>query len=51
VSDGVYHPRSELAVYRSPGVKKACDEFFGAKSEAVSVLYAGDYTMGVFRKT
>lgn len=33
-----------------PGVKRACDEFLADKSERVSVLYAGDYAHGYFRK-
>lgn len=33
-----------------PGVKRACDEFLRDKPEQVSVLYAGDYAHGFFRK-
>jgi O-methyltransferase len=33
-----------------PGVKKACDEYLLDKEEKVSLLYAGDYTHGFFRK-
>ena len=33
-----------------PGVKVACDEFLKDKPEEVSVLYAGDYAHGYFRK-
>ena len=33
-----------------PGVKKACDEYLADKREKVSLLYAGDYTHGFFRK-
>jgi O-methyltransferase len=33
-----------------PGVKKACDEYLADKQEKVSLLYAGDYTHGFFRK-
>jgi O-methyltransferase len=33
-----------------PGVKKACDEYLADKQEKVSLLYAGDYTHGYFRK-
>lgn len=33
-----------------PGVKTACDEFLADKPEAVSVLYAGGYAHGFFRK-
>lgn len=34
-----------------PGVKRACDEFLADKPESVSVLYAGGFTHGFFRKT
>ena len=33
-----------------PGVKKACDEFLADKPEQVSVLYAGAFAHGFFRK-
>lgn len=46
----VYEPRSRSLRYRSPGVKKACDEFFADKPEVISVLYSGDYTSAYFRK-
>ena len=36
--------------YRSPGVKRACDEFFADKPEKVHVLYANEYSNGYFRK-
>jgi len=36
--------------YRSPGVKRATDEFFKDKPEKVHVLYANEYTNGYFRK-
>lgn len=36
--------------YKSPGVKLATDEFFADKPERVSVLYAGEYSNGYFRK-
>jgi len=36
--------------YRSPGVKQACDEFFTNKPERISILLAGNYTSGYFRK-
>jgi O-methyltransferase len=36
--------------YRSPGVKRATDEFFKDKPEKVSVLYANEYSNGYFRK-
>jgi O-methyltransferase len=38
------------SAYKSPGVKRACDEFFRDKPEKVSVLYAGEYSNGYFRK-
>jgi O-methyltransferase len=53
---GVYYdasvlPREHTPVcFRSPGVKRACDEFFADKPEKVSVLYANEYTNGYFRK-
>lgn len=36
--------------YKSPGVKRATDEFFKDKPEEVHVLYAGEYSNGYFRK-
>lgn len=33
-----------------PGVKKACDEYLANKPERMSVLYAGEYSHGFFRK-
>jgi O-methyltransferase len=33
-----------------PGVKRACDEFLADKPEEISVLYAGRFTHGFFRK-
>jgi O-methyltransferase len=33
-----------------PGVKKACDEYLSDKPEKISVLYAGGYAHGFFRK-
>jgi len=33
-----------------PGVKRACDEYLADKPERVSLLYAGDYSHGFFRK-
>lgn len=33
-----------------PGVKKACDEYLADKPERVTLLYAGDYSHGFFRK-
>lgn len=37
--------------YLSVGVKRACDEFFAGRPEEVSALYAGNYTMGYFRRS
>lgn len=50
-----YNPDSHFNVtsnsaYRSPGVKKACDQFFKDKSEHIDTLYAGNYTSGYFQK-
>jgi len=36
--------------FKSPGVKRATDEFFADKPESVSVLYANEYSNGYFRK-
>ena len=36
--------------YKSPGVKKACDEFFSDKPEKINILLAGNYTSGYFVK-
>jgi O-methyltransferase len=53
---GVYYDDAVLqrphtaSVFKSPGVKRACDEFFQDKPEKVSVLYAGEYSNGYFRK-
>lgn len=33
-----------------PGVKKACDEYLADKPEKVTLLYAGEYPHGFFRK-
>ena len=33
-----------------PGVKKACDEYLADKPENVTLLYAGEYAHGSFRK-
>jgi len=33
-----------------PGVKRACDEYLADKPERVTLLYAGDYSHGFFRK-
>ena len=44
-------PRQGLSGgYRSPGVKRATDEFFKDKPEKVHVLYANEYSNGYFRK-
>ncbi len=53
---GVYwDPQTKAAMttdkrYKSPGVKQACDEFFGDKRERISILLAGNYTSGYFRR-
>lgn len=36
--------------YKSPGVKKACDEFLTNKPEKISVIISGNYTSGYFFK-
>lgn len=36
--------------YKSPGVKKACDEFMEDKPEKINILIAGNYTSAYFRK-
>jgi O-methyltransferase len=43
-------PTTRQLSYRSPGVKKASDEFLRGKPERVRVLYTGNFTMGYFRK-
>jgi O-methyltransferase len=49
--DGSIFPRKGLTGgYRSPGVKRATDEFFKDKPEKVHVLYANEYSNGYFRK-
>lgn len=45
-ADPVIHKSSN----KLPGVKKACDKFFENKKESVSILYAGYYSHGYFRK-
>jgi len=45
-ADPVLHKTSD----KFPGVKKACDKFFENKNESVSLLYAGHYSHGYFRK-
>lgn len=53
---GVYwDPKTKVELttdkrYKSPGVKQACDEFFADKPERISILLAGNYTSGYFRK-
>lgn len=53
---GVYwDPQTKVALttdkrYKSPGVKRACDEFFADKPETISILWAGNYTSGYFRR-
>jgi O-methyltransferase len=50
-TDEAVFPRPHTkASYKSPGVKRACDEFFRDKPEKVSVLYANEYSNGYFRK-
>lgn len=49
--DETVFPRKGLSGgYKSPGVKRATDEFFKDKPEKVSVLYANEYSNGYFRK-
>lgn len=36
--------------YKSPGVKKACDEFLKGMPEKLNILIAGNYTSAYFRK-
>ena len=53
---GVYYDETvfgrpeTIGPYKSPGVKRATDEFFRDKPEKVSVLYANEYSNGYFRK-
>ena len=53
---GCYYDESILVrphsrdYYKSPGVKRATDEFFADKPERVHVLYACEYSNGYFRK-
>ena len=46
----VYPRPHTIPQYKSPGVKRATDEFFADKPEKVSVLYANEYSNGYFRK-
>lgn len=49
--DETVFPREDTeGCYRSPGVKRATDEFFADKPEQVAVLYANEYSNGFFRK-
>lgn len=49
--DETIFPRKGLAGgYKSPGVKRATDEFFKDKPEKVHLLYANEYSNGYFRK-
>lgn len=53
---GVYWgPEIKIAMttdmrYKSPGVKKACDEFLHNKPEKINVVIAGNYTSAYFKK-
>jgi O-methyltransferase len=53
---GIYYDESvfrrdhTIPQYKSPGVKRATDEFFADKPEKVAVLYANEYSNGYFRK-
>lgn len=46
----IFRRDDTLLTFKSPGVKRATDEFFRDKPEAVSVLYANEYSNGYFRK-
>jgi O-methyltransferase len=48
--DEVFSRPHTIDQYKSPGVKRATDEFFKDKPENVSVLYANEYSNGWFRK-
>ncbi len=49
--DELIFPRTGISGgYRSPGVKRATDEFFKDKPEKVDLLYANEYSNGYFRK-
>lgn len=48
--DAVFSRPDTIPHYKSPGVKRATDEFFADKPEKVSVLYANEYSNGYFRK-
>ncbi len=49
-------PESNAAIttkscFKSPGIKRACDEFFRDKPEKISLLLTGTHTSGYFRKS
>jgi O-methyltransferase len=46
----VFSRPQTISQYKSPGVKRATDEFLADKPEKVSVLYANEYSNGYFRK-
>lgn len=49
--DEAIFPRPGLqGYYRSPGVKRAVDEFFADKPEKAGLLYCCEYSNGYFRK-
>ena len=48
--ENVFSREYTASPFKSPGVKRACDEFFEDKPEKVSVLYAGEYSNGYIRK-
>lgn len=48
--EAVFSRPHTIKPYKSPGVKRATDEFFADKPEKVSVLYANEYSNGYFRK-
>lgn len=45
-----YNPPATIKEYKSPGARRAGDEFFLDKAEKISVLYANEYSNGYFRK-
>ncbi len=48
--EDVFSRPHTISQYKSPGVKRATDEFFKDKPEKVMVLYANEYSNGYFRK-
>jgi len=48
--DDYSDPDVHVGWNKLPGVKRACDEFLADKPEEVSLIYAGDFTHGFFRK-